>query len=1413
MAPELFQDGGCHSFASDLWALGCVMYECCAGRPPFVSSSFTQLVTSILTDPPPPLAHGVSPEFSDLVMRLLTKDVESRITWDELLTHRLWKVKPERLALPPQPALEEFIRNKQAGAGMGLSPAIAPAMPEVPVKETAPPVIVAAERQPVAVAGVAKVPGTSAVAGVGAARDIAGGGAAAPVALGAKGVLGPAGVATGVAAPAGAAGRVVDSSMRRLSQPVDSNTNDDGAGGEDDINMGMTRANSAVAGARLGAGGPAGAVGAGMGLGSAGHVSDASKKGSVNVMRLSLVVKRNLDKQSNEGEYNQRGGSGGVRSGAGGGSNDSGGGASEVTLANLDEELNFDEEVGDEEEDMSEDDDEDGSSRAGQDSPGVGGTPRVPFTDGSEFAHTGVKGAPSSAATLGADGRDLVPVPGPRSAAPPVKVGPSPGGGISTPGTATPSTASATPQSSSPVAGAVLDGKGTAGDGGLGFEDLEGGEEMDWDAELESLLWHPSDSAVKPIVLNKRIEKVVDPPWDAKALPFRPLSLEEMMSSEQADLEAFLTLVYKSVGGATPINEKVNTLAYFESLCKDTGAANLLINSLLATLFVKQLKSSKAPALRVRLSSVLGLLVRHATYIAEEFGATGVVSVLAELLREKNERVRRRAMSTLGEILFYVASQQQDTAAAAAATDGDAGAAAAAVGEIWQVPPTAISLITRLIRPGEEEICQHYAVKTIENVASQGGEWTRRFASQEVVYNLIQVFNGNRGEHLRASAVSSVARILRHSPPLVAYVVERLGVKLLLKGLGDPNAKIQQAFLCVINAALAGESAPRAKAALSEYKSTVPMLLAFLEHPSAPLRGKALLCLALLLRSSPRWLLAACNAKLMAAFDRLGREQDTHMRRCARVLVHTVAAVVPDLVGQTVAEVDRLRGGRPQRPSSTGGGTGSAPATPPHPASGGTPRTLPAVAAAGVPAPSASKSALMYFPALLHLVTSPALRPHIVTTPLLKSLSWLLAHFESVPPTTPGAAEFQFTLLHVVEALSQPACAPLLLSHARAVTGQLLPTLAGVIGSTKSGDVRFLCLKIITDIVTLFLAEAGGPSTPRGAVAKEDKDGSAPVPPQELRAALDSMVQGELLPLYPDLLVDEDPVPLYALKLLVLVLEHNGGLIREVTRLGLAPRLFEFLSLEHANNNVHNVRLCCMVLASGALDTPALVTLNVVSKVNAVLAYASENAVESFLEPMLDMVQALLQHTARAVGSTSAGGAREAAVTPQGSVLLSEMGRLLGCMPIFVELAAHADISTAEASVRCLSLATTAMPCPAAAALLAPACIPGIVHALAFHQQQAGQAHGPLGGAGFNALAAAAPGSPSSSRVLAVLLHGLGTAFRTAASCTLPAPIASAAELAPLEGSLARLRVAADASISSAASEAGVLLQHVLRQR
>jgi serine/threonine-protein kinase ULK4 len=66
MAPELFQDLGVYSFASDFWSLGCLLYEMAAGKPPFFTSSLKTLIQMIQVDPVPPVEE-LGPEFNDLI--------------------------------------------------------------------------------------------------------------------------------------------------------------------------------------------------------------------------------------------------------------------------------------------------------------------------------------------------------------------------------------------------------------------------------------------------------------------------------------------------------------------------------------------------------------------------------------------------------------------------------------------------------------------------------------------------------------------------------------------------------------------------------------------------------------------------------------------------------------------------------------------------------------------------------------------------------------------------------------------------------------------------------------------------------------------------------------------------------------------------------------------------------------------------------------------------------------------------------------------------------------------------------------------------------------------------------------------------------------------------------------------------
>ena len=86
MAPELFQDNGVHSFYSDFWSLGCVLFELATGKPPFCTNSLKDLITMIVECGFPPV-EGFSKEFNDLLGKLLDKDPIRRINWEELKAH------------------------------------------------------------------------------------------------------------------------------------------------------------------------------------------------------------------------------------------------------------------------------------------------------------------------------------------------------------------------------------------------------------------------------------------------------------------------------------------------------------------------------------------------------------------------------------------------------------------------------------------------------------------------------------------------------------------------------------------------------------------------------------------------------------------------------------------------------------------------------------------------------------------------------------------------------------------------------------------------------------------------------------------------------------------------------------------------------------------------------------------------------------------------------------------------------------------------------------------------------------------------------------------------------------------------------------------------------------------------------
>ncbi|XP_068100245.1 serine/threonine-protein kinase 36 isoform X2 [Hyperolius riggenbachi] len=119
MSPELVLERP-YDHRSDLWALGCIVYELLVGTPPFYTHSIFQLV-SIITQQPVRWPKGVSSELKDFLQGLLTKDPAKRLSWPALLKHpfikdRVTVLDDEAAGSPFTSALSEKqqkLRDKQ----------------------------------------------------------------------------------------------------------------------------------------------------------------------------------------------------------------------------------------------------------------------------------------------------------------------------------------------------------------------------------------------------------------------------------------------------------------------------------------------------------------------------------------------------------------------------------------------------------------------------------------------------------------------------------------------------------------------------------------------------------------------------------------------------------------------------------------------------------------------------------------------------------------------------------------------------------------------------------------------------------------------------------------------------------------------------------------------------------------------------------------------------------------------------------------------------------------------------------------------------------------------------------------------------------------------------------------------------
>ncbi|XP_055414066.1 serine/threonine-protein kinase ULK4 isoform X5 [Bubalus kerabau] len=522
------------------------------------------------------------------------------------------------------------------------------------------------------------------------------------------------------------------------------------------------------------------------------------------------------------------------------------------------------------------------------------------------------------------------------------------------------------------------------------------------------------------------------------------------------------------------------------------------------------------------------------------------------------------------------------------------------------------------------------------------------------------------GELIYLIATEALCRITRHSPTAFQNVIEKVGLTSVINSLASAICKVQQYMLTLFSAMLScGIHLQR----LIQEKDFVSTIIRLLDSPSTSIRAKAFLVLLYILIHNHEMLLLSCQARLVMYIERdsrkttPGKEQQSgseYLSRCLDLLIRHLVQELPRILGDILNALANVSGRK-------------------HPS------TVQA---------KQLKMCLPLMPVVLHLVTSQVFRPQVVTEEFLFSYGTILSHIKSIDSgetNIDGAVglmaseEFIKITLSAFEAVIQY---PILLKDCcSTVVDYILPPLVSLVQS-QNVEWRLVSLRLLSETTSLL-------------VNQEPDDGKEVVNVDSDNNLL-ALIRDVLLPQYEHILTEPDPVPAYALKLLVAMTEHNPTFTRLVEDSKLIPRIFEVI-LEHQENILGNTMQSVVALLNNlvACKDSNMKLLYEQGLVRHVCSLFTETATlcldvdnksnndtaAALLFSLLDILHGMLTYTSGVVRlalqaqKSGSGGSTQAA---EDLLLLGKP--LIDLVSLLIPLLPNEDPEIFEVSSKCLSI-------------------------------------------------------------------------------------------------------------------------------
>ncbi|XP_010815879.1 serine/threonine-protein kinase ULK4 isoform X3 [Bos taurus] len=797
--------------------------------------------------------------------------------------------------------------------------------------------------------------------------------------------------------------------------------------------------------------------------------------------------------------------------------------------------------------------------------------------------------------------------------------------------------------------------------------------QQDLESRMRELIYTDSDLVITPIIDNPKIMKQPPIKYDPKILHLPAHSVDKLVFLEDQDWNDFLQQVCsqidsteKSTGAS---RAKLNLLCYLCVVAGHREVATRLLHSPLFQLLIQhlriapnwdmrmlyQLSHKGSPRIleRAKIARMIGLLASHTSELQENAPVIEAITLLTELIREnfRNSKLKQCLLPTLGELIYLIATEEEKKKHPR---------------ECWAVPLAAYTVLMRCLREGEERVVNHMAAKIIENVCTTFSAQAQGFITGEIGPVLWYLFKHSTVDSLRITAISALCRITRHSPTAFQNVIEKVGLTSVINSLASAICKVQQYMLTLFSAMLScGIHLQR----LIQEKDFVSTIIRLLDSPSTSIRAKAFLVLLYILIHNHEMLLLSCQARLVMYIERdsrkttPGKEQQSgneYLSRCLDLLIRHMVQELPRILGDILNALANVSGRK-------------------HPS------TVQA---------KQLKMCLPLMPVVLHLVTSQVFRPQVVTEEFLFSYGTILSHIKSIDSgetNIDGAVglmaseEFIKITLSAFEAVIQY---PILLKdYCSTVVDYILPPLVSLVQS-QNVEWRLFSLRLLSETTSLL-------------VNQEPDDGKEVVNVDSDNNLL-ALIRDVLLPQYEHILTQPDPVPAYALKLLVAMTEHNPTFTRLVEDSKLIPRIFEVI-LEHQENILGNTMQSVVALLNNLVackdsNMKLLYEQGLVRHIcslfteTATLCLDADNksnneTAAALLFSLLDILHGMLTYTSGVVRlalqaqKSGSGGSTQAA---EDLLLLGKP--LIDLVSLLIPLLPNEDPEIFEVSSKCLSI-------------------------------------------------------------------------------------------------------------------------------